>query len=208
MTAVKICPLEPAQYGAAFDLVTDVFVASGTLHRALDIGLEEYRAHLAPGFDRVVRQGHSSVAVDEATGDILGALIAMDYANLWRKGPLDPEPFAAISALGAELRASYPKPAPGSALLVDMAAVTTGASGRGLYRAMRADAQDRARGQGFQKVVGELSSARTQRHLVGSLGHKVLGQVWFDRFVHDGRRPFAAITEPPSLQLVEFNLVR
>ncbi|MEM7379422.1 MAG: hypothetical protein AAF460_18195 [Pseudomonadota bacterium] len=144
--------------------------------------------------------GLSVVATAESS--IVGCAIAVDAATEYALAQNQP-PSNAISALLQALRATAPKPRPGACLLVDMAVVDPDHTGQGTYTAMRSAVHDRARAAGYRSVRGELSSTATQRVCVEHLGHRVLGAVHYAGFAHDGLYPFAAISDPASILLVE-----
>ena len=205
---IDLHPLGDAHFDAAFALATEVFVARSVLHRALDVGLAEYRRYLAPSFAAMIAEGLSVVAVERRTGAVVGCLVAGDY----RTPPVAceaPPRLAPLGALMADLRRRYEcrrGPAPGEAMLVDMAAVAGGATGHGLYRRMREAVHERGRKSGFRMVIGEATSTATQHVLLNRLGHRRMAEIPFREFTHEGAHPFAAIVDPPSIVLAEGDL--
>ncbi len=207
-----ILPLKPPYIDAAFDLLTREFIARSQPHRALSIGLDEYRAHLLPGYRHMVNQGHSFVAVD-ARDEVIACLLACDYCKA--TAPQSDSVSSAshrmqpLLALLAELDRTYRNHrqiVADQILLVDMAVVSPVASGLGLYRRLRETVHDHGRRCGFERVVGELSSAATQHVCIDVFNHQVIGRVNFATFVHDGQRPFSALIDPPDVVLVEGKL--
>ena len=204
---VLVSPLAPDLLDPAFDLATRAFVDASTLHRALGIGLAEYRAYLRPSFEAMAAQDLSVAATDARTGELAGCLLVTDYRR--QPGAACPSSLAPLAALVAALRRSYERrgaPAPGEAILVDMAAVAEGARGRGVYRRMRAAAEARAASRGFRRVVGEASSAATQHVLLERLGHRRRAEIAYRGFAFGGGHPFASIARPPSIVLAEGDL--
>jgi hypothetical protein len=206
---ILIQPLGADLAPAAFDLATSVFVAGSTLHQALGITLEAYRAYLQDGFQQMVQEGLSIVAQDQKTGEVLGCLIVTDFhAHLKPTQPQDPA-LAPLAALTEALVAKYRTQRsidPGQVILVDMGAVSPAARGLGLYKSMRQAAHQRAKTRGFTHVVGELSSAATQAYVLGQLGHQNIAEVPFQRFEHNGTHPFSRIANPKCLVLAEGRL--
>ena len=201
-----IRPLTKPDVEPAFLLATEVFQRQSTLHRALGIGLEEYRAYLRPSFHSMTDEALSLVAVDN--GKTVGCLIATDFHGADQNGETPP-PFDAFSAMADSLGSLYRNHrrfGPGEVVLVDMAVVAPTASGQGLYRTFRAKAEALAQKRGFQYVVGELSSAATQHVVIDKLGHRKIAEIDFQTFRHRDKYPFRAITSPPSLILAEGNL--
>ena len=96
---ISLHSLDQTQAAAAFDLATEVFVAGSTLHRALGITLGEYRAYLRPSFQQMVAEGLSVVTIDEASGTLLGCLIATDFHSQLAHDTDAPPPFAPLAAL-------------------------------------------------------------------------------------------------------------
>ena len=209
--AITIRPLDPAQTDAAFTLATQVFVEGSTLHRALGIALPDYRAYLRPSFEAMVRESLSMMAIDEDR--LVGCLICTDFHAPSLPAPKTPiaETFAPLTALTQALGALYTAQRPlkpGEALLVDMAAVSPLANGRGLYRRMREAAQAHAATRGYRVAIGELSSAATQHVILTTMDHRKRAELFFNDFAHEGRYPFASITTPPSIILAEGDIRR
>jgi len=199
-----ILPLGTLHHAAAFDLVVRVFAGQSTLHRALGVEVGAYRRTLRPGFDAMVGEGLSVVAVEG--GAVVGALIACDFH---RADAPTPEPRTPIAALTDALYARYQRhraTEPGQAMLVDMGAVAPGHGGRGLYQRMRDAAEDRGRAAGYRHVIGELSSAATQYVVLHKRGHAAIAEIAFAEFIHGGTRPFATIPAPDRIVLAEGHL--
>jgi len=94
----------------------------------------------------------------------------------------------------------------GDYLLVDMAVVSSAACGQGLYRKLRTFVHQHGCNAGFKWVVGELSSAATQRVCVADFGHKICAEIDYRSFEYSGQRPFSTISDPRSILLVEGEL--
>lgn len=202
-----ICGLGPDHLHDAFDLATEIFVRESTLHVALGVGLSDYRTRLWPSFRSMVEEGLSLIAVDPASQKVAAVLIATRFNTMGHTS--GHSPIGAIDALSSQLTAQYSGATPQQykpTLLVDMAAVDPAARGQGLYVTLRNRAHEIARAQGFSRVIGELSSAHTQKVVLRNMGHRNAAQIDFADFVHDGVRPFASITHPPSLILSEGDL--
>lgn len=201
--ALTVRPLDRSHHGPAFALATDVFCRRSTLHRALGVDLETYRAYLHRPFAKMLADGLSVVAVED--GAVVGCLIATDMAAM--DPPADPSgPYPALAALQAHLMHAYRQRrdlSPGVAALVDMGAVADAACGRGLYTRMRLALHDLARRHGYRYVVGELSSTATQHVVLTVLGHRPVARIAFDTFTLNGTRPFRSIIDPPAIILAE-----
>ena len=201
--------LAPPDIAAAFDVATEVFVASSTLHSALGIGLGEYRAYLRPSFNAMAAEGLSVLATDPASGTVVGCLIATDFHHQLDTPFPNNLNFQPLTALGAELARQYQTArsvVPGDVLLVDMAAVHPDANGRGVYSSMRAAVHRTAKARGFRYVIGELSSTATQHIVLGRLQHRKMAEVRFAEFMFDGNFPFRSIKDPTSIILAEGSL--
>ncbi len=204
MTDVIIRPLDATLIDQTFDLATEVFATSSTIHAALGVDLETYRASLRPSFEAMVAEGMSLAALDP-DDTLLGGLIATDMHTTLsdepRIGPY-PEIAALTQALTRRFLGIRAFKA-GEVLLVDMAAVHPGARGRGVYRTLRKHVQGTARDGGWCYVVGELSSPATQRVVLDQMGHEKAAEIAFADFEWNGSRPFAGITSPRSIILAE-----
>lgn len=206
MSIIEIVEVDQARAQAAFTLVSEVFSQGSTLHRALAIGLDEYRAYLHDSFMAMVDERLSVAAV--ADGELLGCMIVTDFHQHLNMTET-PEPFAPLAALTGELCRQYQQVrsiGPGDAALVDMGAVSGSAGGKGVYQKLRDAAQEQARRRGFTRIVGELSSAATQHVVLNRLGHEKLAEVRFADFEYGGAKPFAGIEEPESIILAEGRL--
>lgn len=206
---IEIVPIKDPYLPQAFALATEVFATQSTLHRALNVNLEAYRTYLAPSFDAMVAEKLSVVAVAPETQTVLGVMIATDFHHQFAPQSAAPDPFAPLQALTAELTRLYRRKysiTPGQVALVDMAAVATSANGHGLYRKMRTALHASAKHQGFEAVVGELSSAATQHVVLDRLGHQKIAEVTFASFEFEGKRPFETITDPARIILAQGQL--
>ena len=87
--------------------------------------------------------------------------------------------------------------------MVDTAAVNPDSAGHGAYRALRMALAVHAYECGYRFVVGELSSAVTQRLVLDRLHHKNCAELILADFIYDGKRPCAAINTPAKIILAE-----
>ncbi len=207
--AVELNLLDAARLDAAFNLATQVFTEASTLHRALKIGLNEYREHLRHPFEMMVSEGLSIAATDNHSCDLVGCLIVTDFSNQLVEKANPSQKFAPLSALTKDLCRQYQRKrliSAADAILVDMAAVSKEAGGGGIYKQMRAAADGFARSRGFKLVIGELSSPVTQHVVLERLGHRKMAEINFAEFQYGNERPFHTIQKPPSIILSEGDL--
>jgi len=205
----EIVPLDKPLVEPAFTLATEVFIQGSTLHRALGIGLEEYRNYLRPSFSAMVAEALSFCAVGCESRELIGCLIATDFSASIDAPVVASGEFAALSALTRELSRSYHEHRAvnaGEVMLMDMGVVSPRAIGTGVYQKMRATAQARGRERGFRWVVGELSSAATQHVVLNKLNHRKVAEVMFSDFEFGGAVPFRSIESPRSIVLAEGDL--
>ena len=170
----ELSQLHENDCAAAFDLATQVFVNGSTLHLSLGVELEEYRQHLSASFLDMVREGLSVVIKNNDDGSVVACMVVTDFSNQFVEAPEQISKFSPLSSLTKELCRGYQDgkaPDAGTAILIDMAAVDPIARGQGLYQRMRDAVHLNARERGFKSVVGELSSATTQEHVINRLGH-------------------------------------
>lgn len=215
-----IQPLVLADAEQALQFVCREFVLESPVHRAAGVMYDEYLGYLRAPFITMAAEGLSFIAVDTESAELAGCVLAGDFCpetnaplseELQYNEPHDevPESMRAIKALLKELERPYKlnvSNSPDETLIVDIAAVNRAARGRGLYRRLRLAAQGVAKERGFSRVVGELSSAATQRFCVEELGHQVINEVPYKTFLFNGTLPFASIEQPQTLQLVEGTL--
>lgn len=88
-----------------------------------------------------------------------------------------------------------------------MAVVKLKARGRGVYRKMREKAHQIGRESGFERVIGESSSAATQHLCINKFSHQVHAEIHYGTFTYKGQKPFAKINEPPSIMLAAGHLL-
>lgn len=182
---------------------------ASTLHKALNINLEEYRPYLQASFDEMVQENLSVVAVDGKTNRVVGCLIACDFYHHTQTKSTALEKFAPLSALSKALCKTFIQqraPKMGDIVFFDMAAITPTYLGQGIYQEMRTFAHAYAKQQGFKSVIGELSSAITQHFVLNKMGHINRAEVVYEHFDYQGKRPFQSIQEPTSIILAEGRL--
>lgn len=207
--AIRITGITAELQDEAFSLICNVFAKNSVLHSALEISAKEYRRYAAPWFEGIVQQQFSLVALDEDTQKVVGCLLACDYANQVSNPSTVPEKFRPLSALLSQLDHLYSAgeaSLPGERLLVDIAVVHPDAGGKGVYRRLRESVHHIARAAGFRLVIGELSSAATQYVCINKMGQRVCAEINYASFEFEGRTPFASISNPCGIQLVEAEL--
>jgi hypothetical protein len=207
-----IQPLVLADAEQALQFACREFVTESPVHRVVGVAYDEYLSYLRASFMTMAAEGLSFVAVDTEGAELAGCVLAGDFCpetNALLSEELQyevPESMRAIKALLNELERPYKQSVSNSSdeiLIVDIAAVNRAARGQGLYRRLRLSAQGAAKERGFSRVVGELSSAATQRFCVEKLGHKIINEVAYKTFRFNDTLPFASIERPSTLQLVE-----
>lgn len=211
LKSVKIERLTESNYKEAFELVTEIFATSSVLHNAVGLEVDVYRTHMHDWFKYVSEQNLSIVAIDTQSDTVVGCLLACDYASANQFSQATPDKLKSINAILAALDDIYRTSRqirPGECLLVDMAAVTASATGRGIYRALRERIHDMARAAGFRKVIGELSSTVTQQLCIKQFRHTVMAEIEYQSFRYNGVEPFASIQNPKSIILVEGDLTQ
>jgi len=190
----------------AFTLACEVFVEASVLHTAVGISVEEYQRYMDASFKAMISQGLSLVAVDTDTNKVIGCLIACDYLTQGQATTTVPKKLKPVNAILANLDNLYRKNQrlqAGDCMLVDMAVVTPDARKLGIYSELRKAAHRLGREAGFTRVVGELSSAATQRLCVDRLNHKVCAEIEYASFEYEGQTPFSSISTPKSILLTE-----
>ena len=208
--ALNIVPIENSFSAQALTLVADQFCANSTLHQAMKISPSEFYNHLHPLWQEYAFEGpvDTLVAVSHEHTEVVGCIIACPFPMQLESLKTLPEKQRPITALLQALEASYLKNNPmiDQSLLVDIAVVDKGVANRGIYQKLRAELHLRAKEAGYKKIYGELSSSATQHVCVDNLRHKVVSEIAFKNFIYNGKRPFASIDSPASIQLVEGTL--
>jgi hypothetical protein len=191
---------------AVVECVARLFAEREPMVLALGLSVDQMRPFVTLICERAVEEELSVVALDAATGQLLGGLLATDFgaeaqpeAADWQRAcePLLPvlellgqleQPFRAVEDLS-----------PGKYLQVLMAASLS--PSRGIYTRLREEAHRRAARRGFTHVVGEPSGVATQHVLVHKWQQQVVAEVCYRDFEFDGERVFQAISEPQSCVL-------
>lgn len=204
----SIQPVSPARYREVVHFVCREFVAGSVLHRALNIPLDEYTRYMTEPVLSLLAEDLSFVAVDPADDSICGCILAGEYLAATNNSgsAATPEFIQPVNALLTELDQLYRAQRliePGTAVLVDIAVISPEKAGQGIYTRLRNTVHSAARGRGYQVIVGELTSAATQFTCVEKFGHQLICEIPYKSFEHNGSYPFASITEPASIQLVE-----
>ncbi|MEM6985322.1 MAG: hypothetical protein AAF499_02185 [Pseudomonadota bacterium] len=191
-----------ADCDAATSLLAEHFLAGSPLHRAQDLDARAWAERISADVQRAAR-GECSIVVDAPDGTSLaGCLIGVDASEMYHAAGAEDDA-SAVAALLAALRARAPAPQPGLCFLIDMAVVAPHHAGAGLYTSMRKAAHERAAAAGYRHARGELSSVATQRICIERFGHRVHAEIHYADFTYQGTRPFAHITEPDAIRLVE-----
>ena len=210
MEKCEIHNLDESRAEQAFALASLNFATQSVLHKTLGADLEEYRAYLRPTFFDDLGNGLSLMATNPDSGELMGVLVVRDFRKQRFAGDLPyQDKYDQISALFEELEAIYLQTrqlAPGDALLVDMAAVPSAHTGKGIYQALRAEISIRAKSLGYKYIIGELTSSATQTVVLEKLGHRKCAEIAFAGFTLKGTRPFASITDPKTVILAEERL--
>lgn len=205
----SIQPLTDQRYSETLDFVCREFVAGSVLHRVSGISPNEYSDYLRTSFHATVMQGLSFIAVEEPGKRIDGCIMAGEFSPDNAEQSAVPDKFKPMNALLSELESVYRKQrviVPGAFLLVDIAVVSSSARGGGIYTRMRETVQLRGKDRGYRYVIGELSSAATQYLCREKMGHRLIAEINYRSFQYQGTFPFAAIEDPPSIQLLEGSL--
>lgn len=96
-----------------------------------------------------------------------------------------PQNFRAKAALVKQLEVAYQNHRDvsiGECVLVDMAAVSSSATGFGVYQRLRDAIATRARAAGFRWIVGELSSSSTQYVCIDKLAQTIVTRIFYKDF--------------------------
>ncbi|KAG1702943.1 Agmatinase [Nymphon striatum] len=125
---------------------------------ALDIGLNDYRKYLRRSFEAMIAEGLSVVAIDQDNEEVIGCLIVSDFHRHISPSFNGDSKFAPLAALTSELCAQYQlyrSINSGEAILVDMGAMSSNASGKGIYQQMRSFVQENAKQLGFKSDISK-----------------------------------------------------
>jgi len=208
----SIQPLNLNRCKEATYFVCSEFVSSSVLHTVLNISLDDYIDHMSSPILSLICEGMSFIAVDEATDEIIGCILAGEFnavssSDSNTTAPKRVPEFAKIiDSLLSSLTSCYQEKrevTSGSTVFVDIAVVSSAVRGQGIYTALRERVHGWARAHHYTHIIGELSSATTQYVCTEKLGHKVICEIPYKSFEYNGKYPFASIEEPKSIQLVE-----
>lgn len=201
-----IRPLTVNQSAEALTLVTNEFSVSSPLHQATAVTPQEYQDYLSKNWQSYAFGGpvNSLGAFSSLDNRLLGCLIATRFPVSFVQLDLLPKKQKPIAALLQALELQYLQCNDYStdSLLVDLAVVAKNQRGCGIYQQLRTAFHEAAALAGYNTVYGELSSAATQHVCVSKLGHQVVAEIHYADFQYDGRKPFASIEDPCSIQLV------
>lgn len=186
-------------------LLSQHFISGSVLHQALSVSSVSWGNTIQPDIEKAARSNCSVVAFDRYTDTLLGCAVAWD-AVYTKPKPAPHQPVGPLNALLSTLRSGVPVPERGHCVHVDMAVVAPAAQGQGLYTCMRMAVHELSRPLGYTRIRGELSSAATQHVCCSRMGQAVISEVRYRDFKHNNTYPFASITIPPSIQLVEGTL--
>jgi GNAT superfamily N-acetyltransferase len=205
----SIQTLEPSRYAEVIPFVCREFVEGSVLHQALGVRVEDYTTYLTEPIRTIAGEGFSLIATNSKSNAIEGCILAGEFAPSSSGNNPPPAYLAPVRALTDVLEHAYRERrdvTPGSTLLVDIAVVAKSARRLGVYKRLREAVQARARDRGYQRVIGELSSPVTQHMCVKQWGHTIEWEIVLGTFEFNGMYPFANISSPNSIQLVETTL--
>jgi len=202
----KVVALHPHYSDAALELVCNEFSRNSTLHRAVGMEEPEFRQYMAQGWETTLTGSPVAplVAIDTETDQVIGCMIPenfpADFSGIDRLPPKRRSIALLLQALEEQYFRTHTSN--DNTILIDLAVVNSAHSGLGIYQALRKTMHVTAKKAGFQLIVGELSSAATQRVCVEKFGHRVVAEIEFKTYCEGDQLPFMSITEPPSIQLV------
>ena len=207
--SIIVKPLQTQHLDDTLVLLAEVFCSQSSLHVAAGIQAPIYRGYLRDMVRCMFSQQLSVGAFEARTDTLVGCLIACDYTVQASYVGTLPQNFRAKAALVKQLEVAYQNHRDvsiGECVLVDMAAVSSSATGLGVYQRLRDAIATRARAAGFRWIVGELSSSSTQYVCIDKLAQTIVTRIFYKDFIYEGDRPFASIIDPEAIVLVEMAL--
>lgn len=197
---------------SALSLVCSEFFPNSALHQAVGMCASEFEAYMTREWQSNMLKCPlpGIVAADSLTNDVIGCLIPAPFPSDFSDIERLPNKRRSIALLLQTLEARFLQDNPHikNAVMIDIAVVNEVAGGRGIYQAMRKEFQRMATANGYEYVIGSLSSTVTQHVCVDKLGHRVMSEIRFAELNDHELRPFSAITNPRSIQLVVCSLAQ
>ena len=205
----KIDSLDAHYSNAALELICNEFCTNSTLHRAVGLKRPEFRQSMSQGWENTIKRSPVTplVAIDTNTDRVIGCMIPEHFPADFSGIDKLPSKRRSIALLLQALEEKYFRTHPNNEtndrlILIDLAVVSRAHSGLGIYQELRQTMHVNAKEAGYQSIVGELSSAATQRVCVEKFGHRVMAEIDFKSYSEGPRQPFISIAEPPTIQLV------
>lgn len=194
----------------AIACINENFVQGDPVARALSLTKADCLLHDTIVIEHVLPEQVSMVALDDASNQLLGCLIAKDFCTPFPEDlPALCPKMAPVFALIERLESEYVRHnviRPGEICYGLMAAVQQDANKQGIFTALSQAALQQAKRRGFRKTLCVAAHAASQHVLLTKCGQRVAGKVDFHSFSYQGKRVLAGISHPSSCLLLEGDL--
>jgi len=194
----------------AIDCVSQAFTTHEPLANHLGIRVPEFRDFAGAFYPYLIPERLSWVAIEEASGEVVGVRISEDYAT--GRGPsldtLSPK-FRPIFAILGELNDQFEKfSKTGNAKYVHMfmIAVRERFLERGIAAAMNRCFFEDIRGKGYTHAVTEPTGRISQHILRDKFAFQVLHSIAYETWHYEGQPIFAGLGEDACAMLMVKNL--
>lgn len=209
VSGVEYGILEGAELPSTIRLLAASFSRHEPLAAAVGLSPAELEALVAAFGPKALAERLSVVARTAETGELVGALLAEDFATPPPGGIADVAPgFAPIGAFLEELDAHYRASreiSPGACLHLFMLGIADHAAGRGIARHLLTACLENGKARGYELAVAEATGTVSQ-HLLRRLGFREIQAAPYRDFVFEGRRVFSSIRGPEATLLMDREL--
>lgn len=205
-------PLQEKYLEQAIECLVETFSKGEPMTKALGITPAEFR-HLAGIFaEKAVKDGLSTVAMDRATGRIVGVCVSEDLMSEPPEG-MDKihAKFYPIMSLLSELDEGYTKSRPheigkGEVFHLFMAGVRESYRGQSIATTLIYENLNLAKLKGFSYAIAEATGPVSQHILRDKSGFAEKFAVEYESFAYEGEHVFENMETPSACILVEKRL--
>jgi aromatic-L-amino-acid decarboxylase len=208
---VEIVPLTTRHSGELLELLVESFSRREPMAAALNAEANDLLPFAQALIRRCESEPFSYIALDSDTTRVVGFCLAHDFAgpalqfDARRDSPKVTPLFDLLAGLHRHYCATA-QPCAGQVLEIAATAAAPDVDGYSVARALERRAFHDARLRGFQRVVSLCTNAVTRYLALGDQGGRLLAEVSYDSFEHDGRRVFREAARHRGVALIEGNL--
>ncbi len=208
---IEIVPVSSAHYYELFHLLAESFSVREPMAAALQAQPDDLMPFARALLARCESEPFSFVATEPTSGRVVGFCLAHDFAGpgLTFDARQDSPKLTPLFDLLAGLNQKYrecAQPREGQVLEIAATGAAADSDGYSIARALERHVIAAARARGFERVVSLCTNAVTRHLSIADQGGRLLAEVSYETFEHEGLRVFAAAARHRGVALIEGTL--